>query len=297
MQTLQNVGKDTTLTTEQGLAIRQAAVEAAARVFQGRKLFGNAITKIDSGAQTYGYDTRSRTAGASLEFGWPGRINMDAVNLTRTTVAIPNLHKETEINKLDLAASRMNGIPLNTSNIAEIAYQVAYLEDSMLINGFASNGTTYSIKGLWQTGKSSGNYETTGYTWSTPANIPTAMNAALTLLANDNILAPYNFTFAPKQWMEAFAFIGTTAVTYQMWLKEATQGGNVYVSPAMTAGSMMITAANPEGKFEYVLAEDLTTETMIRDVEHGSGMFGRVYLRGLPVVYDANAICSMDDLT
>jgi uncharacterized linocin/CFP29 family protein len=298
MQTLRNIGTaDNQLTTEQGLTIRNAAVSAAQRAFVGRKLFGNSILKIDSGAQTFGYDTLAEVSAASLEFGWPGRLNMDILNLTRSTVAIPNLHKETEINKLDLAASRASGTPLNTSNIAKIAYQVAYLEDSMLINGFAANGTTYSVKGLYQTGKASGNYDTTGYVWSTPANIPTVMQANLALLLADNIQPPYNLTINPTQWMQAFAFIGTTAVTYQMWLKEAMQGGDIFVTPAITAGSLMVTAANPEGKFEYVLAEDVTTQTEIESVKDGEGLFAKVYERGLPVVYDANAICATDDLT
>lgn len=297
MNTLRNVGTDTSLITEQGLAVRQAAVSAAMRAFVGRKLFGNSVQKIDSGAQTFGYDTIARTAAASLEFGWPGRINLDIVNLTRSTVAIPNLHKEFEINKLDLASSRMTGTPLNTSNVSEAAYQVAYLEDSTLINGFAATTGTYDIKGLYQTGKASGNYDTTGYTWSTVTNIPTAIGANLALLLADNIQPPYNLTIHPTQWMQAFAFIGTTAVTYQMWLKEAMQGGNIYVTPAITAGSLMVTAANPEGKFEYVLAEDLTTQSEITGIKDGENLFGKVYLRGLPVVYDANAICATDDLT
>jgi hypothetical protein len=53
--------------------------------------------------------------------------------------------------------------------------------------------------------------------------------------------------------------------------------------------------ANPVGMFEYVVAEDLTVETETMSKRLGEGLFGRVYLRGLPVIYDANAICKMTD--
>jgi len=297
MNTLRNVGRDEPLTTEQGLYIKQQAVFAARRAFQGRKLFGASIRKIDSGSQTFGYDTRSRTAAAAIDLGWPGRLTMDAVNLTRSTVAIPNMHKEFEINKLDLASSRMSGEPLNTSNVEESAYQVAYLEDVVLINGKALDGTVYDFKGLYQTGKASGNYDTTGYVWSTVANIPTCVKASFALLLEDNIQPPWNLTINQTQWMQAFEFIGTTSKTYQDFLREACQGGSVYVTPAITAGTLMWTAVNPQGMFEYVLAEDLTTETETTSMKEGQNLFGRNYIRGIPVVYDANAICAVDDLT
>jgi len=47
------------------------------------------------------------------------------------------------------------------------------------------------------------------------------------------------------------------------------------------------------GLFEYVVAEDFTVSTETQSVRDGSGLFGRVYVRGLPVVYDSNAICKM----
>ncbi len=51
--------------------------------------------------------------------------------------------------------------------------------------------------------------------------------------------------------------------------------------------------ANPVGMFEYVVAEDLAIETEIESVRSGKGLFGRAYVRGLPVVYQANALCKM----
>jgi len=45
--------------------------------------------------------------------------------------------------------------------------------------------------------------------------------------------------------------------------------------------------------FEYVVAEDLAIETEIESVRSGKGLFGRAYVRGLPVVYQPNALAKM----
>lgn len=293
MNTLRNVGIDEPLTAEQGEYIKERAVFAARRAFVGRKLFGSAVRKIDTGAQSFGYDTLSEVSNAAFDFSWPGRESQDIVNLSRTTVAIPNLHKEFEINKLDLASSNMTGTPLNTSTAESAAYKVAYLEDTMLINGYSADGTTYEISGLYQ---AAGNAEANALDFGIGANIVTKINASIALLLADNILPPYNVVLNPTQYTETRALIANTAVSYLQWIVESLQGGSVYVTPAITEGTGILAKANPDGFFEYVLAEDLTTETEVLSKKLGNNLFGRCYVRGLPVVYDSNAICKMSGI-
>ena len=289
MNTLRNVGRDTVLTTEQGLVIKQAAVEAARRKFVGRKLF-SAMRKIDAGSQTYGYDTKTHVSAAAFDYAWPGKMAQDIMNFARTTVPIPILHKETSINKLDLLASQLSGTPLNTSNIDSIAYQVAWAEDLMLLNGWSQDGTTYEINGLYQV---AGNSEASSLDYGTPANIVTSINNAKGLLESDNIFAPYNLVLNPTQHQQLFPLIANTAVSYLQWVQQALEGGSIYVSPAVVAGTGLMVEANNSGSMEYVVAEDLSTETEQKSVEDGAGLFARVYVRGLPVIYDANAICKL----
>ena len=293
MNKLRNVGIDEPLTTEQGAYIKQQAVFAARRAFVGRRLFGQAIRKIDAGSQTFGYDTLTEASDASLDFNWPGRQSQDLVNLARTTVGIPNLHKEFEINKLDLAASRQTGAPINTTTAESAAYKVAYREDEVLINGYSADGTTYEISGLYQ---SAGN-TFGGADWATATNIPLSVNGAINVLLTDNILPPYNLTVPAEQYGYMLVFVANTAVSYLQWVKEALQGGNVYMSPVLTTGTAMMTKANPDGMFEYVMAEDLTTETETLSIKEGQNLFGRCYVRGLPVIYDTNAISTITGIT
>jgi uncharacterized linocin/CFP29 family protein len=294
MNTLRYVGSDEFLKTEQGLTIKESAVFAARRAFVGRKLFGSSIRKIDSGAQTYGYDTLTEVAAASLDFNWPGRLNLDDIGLARSTVAIPNLHTEFEINKLDLASSQMSGTPVNTTTSDSKAYKLAFLEDSLLLDGFSQDGGThYEINGLYQ---AAGNSEATDLGWGTVANIITSINNAKTLLLNDNINPPYNLAVNPAQYEALFPLIANTAVSYRQWVEQALEGGYIVSTPALTAGHGVMVKADPAGAFEYVLAEDFTTQLETTDVKSGSNLFGRHYIRGLPVFYDSNAVCKLTDI-
>jgi len=288
MNKLRYVGVDETLTTEQGQLIRSAAVEAARRQLIGRKLFGSSIFgPLGEGVVTYGYDTKTRGAGARTDWGWPGVESQEALNFARSTVSIPLHHQEFEINKLDLAASRLNGTPLNMSKVEAASYDVALQEDTVLIEGWSRDGSTYEINGLYQ---GAGNDENTALDYGTKANIETSINNAIALLLADNIPPPYNLTLNPVQYSQTLALIANTSQSYLNWIRSVIQG-EVYVTPAITAGTGLMSKTNPQGMFELVLAEDLTVETEV--LEKSKNLWGKVYIRGLPVIYDSNALCKL----
>jgi len=282
-----DVGRDEPLTTEQGQYILDRVVFAARRELIGRRLLP--IRKIDAGTATFGYDTLTEAASAAIDIAWPGRETLDIINLARSTVAVPTIHKEFLINKLDLAASRQTGTPLNTTTAESAGYKVGLEENKLLILGYTKDGSTYDINGLYN---AAGNSEATSLDWGTAANIATSINNTVSLLMADNIFPPYNLCLHPDQYNQAAVFVANTAVPYLTWIKERIQG-EIYPTPTITAGTGMMTKANPVGMFEYVVAEDFTVDTEIQSAREGSGLFGRVYVRGLPVVYDSNAICKM----
>ncbi len=292
MNKLRNVGRDEPLTTEQSQYILDRVVYAARRELVGRKLLP--IRKIDPSTQTFGYDTLTESADAQTDIAWPGREALDDVSLARTSVAVPTVHKEFIINKLDLAASRLSGTPLNTTTAESAGYKVGLEEDALLILGYSRDGTNYDINGLYN---AANNSEATNNTWSSApehatTGICASVNDAITLLMADNIFPPFNMVLNPAQYNQAAVFITSTAVPYLTWIKERIQG-EVYVTPSITAGTGMILKANPIGMFEYIVAEDFTVETETMSAREGAGLFGRVYVRGLPIIYDTNAICKM----
>jgi uncharacterized linocin/CFP29 family protein len=286
MKSLREVGLDEVLTPEQGQKIREAAVHAARRQLVARKLLP-VPPPLGEGFQVFGYDTVTDVSDARIDFSWPGAESRDIVNLARTTVAIPNIHKETEINKLDLASSRMSGTPLNLSNVESVSYKVALLEDALIINGWSRDGTTYEINGLYQ---GAGNDESTSLDWGTKANIETSINNAIALMLADSIHPPYNLTLHPTQYAQTLALIASTARSYRDWIREAIEG-EVHMSAALTDGNGLLSKVNAEGMFEYVLAEDFSVYNAA--IVKSGNLFVKVYVRGLPVIYDANALCKL----
>jgi uncharacterized linocin/CFP29 family protein len=255
-------------------------------------LFGPAIRTIDAASQSYKYNTLTHGSAAAFDYTYPGKESLDQIDLQPTTVAIPNIHKEFQISKLDLASSRTSGTPLNTTQAESAAYRVTWGEDAMLIQGWSQDGTTYEISGLYQ---AAGNSDATGLDWGTAANILTSIQNGLALLDADSIQGPFNLTVNSTQYSQTLAPVANTAVTYRQMIQQIL-GGEIISSPAMTAGTGMITPVNPNGAFEYVMAENITTVTEVQSVQDGEGLFGRVYVRGLPVVYDSNAICKLTSI-
>ncbi len=288
MKSLRYVGKDEPLISEQGYYLLQSAIKIARRDFLGRRLLP--IRFIAPETQTFGYDTLSEMSAARIDPKYPGKETLDITNLSRTPVNIPTLHKEFHIPKADLDASRMTGVPLNTAYSDAATYQVGLLEDTMLITGTTTQGTV--INGLYN---GAGNTEATNLGWGTSANIITSINNTIALLAADHIYKPYNLVISPTEEGAASVLISSGPSTYMDWILKRI-GGTVFVSEAMTAGLGLMTKANPVGLFEYVVAEDLTIKTMQENVREGEGLFGKSYVRGLPVIYDSNALCKMTDI-
>ena len=286
MRSLRQVGLDEVLTEEQGKLIREAAVFAARRQMIARKLLP-IKGPLGEGVQEFGYDTLTEVSAARIDLSWPGAESKDIINLARETVAIPNIHKETVINKLDLAASRMSGRPLSLSNLESVSYKVALMEDALIIKGWSRDGTTYEINGLYE---GAGLDEDTDLPWGTKANIETSINNAVALMLAQNIAPPYNLTLHPTQYSQTLALIASTARSYRDWIRESIEG-EVYMSAALTDGNGLLTKANPEGMFEYVLAEDLEVYQAV--IVKSGNLFCKVYVRGLPIIYDSNACCKL----
>ena len=286
MNKLRYVGTDEPLTTEQGQLIKERAIYAARRQMVGRKLLPIA-GPLGEGVVTFGYDTLTEVAAARIDVGWPGSESLDIPSYARTSKAIPTIHKEFEINKLDLAASRLTGQPLNTSTVESTAYKVALLEDTLIILGWTRDGTNYDINGLYN---AAANTQAAAGDWGTEANIATDIDTTMDELLTDSITPPFNLVLNPAQYVETLDFVANTAVTHLDSLKAKIQG-EVYVTPAITAGTGMMLKADLAGMAEYVLAEDLTTTTEI--VPRSGNLFGRVYIRGIPILYDTNAVCKM----
>ena len=178
-------------------------------------------------------------------------------------------------------------------------------EDNRIIKGLSVDGTNYDVPGLYTNASVN---TCVGADLTTATNIPVSIDQAIAKLQEDNIPGPYTWVLNPAQYGELFAIIGgasavTDALYYDYVIKRMSamapdgsglavnQPGRVFSSSDITAGTTMVLGP-PYLKFaEYQVGQDLTVE--VKELEKGGNTWGVVYVTGVPLIYDANGICTI----
>lgn len=291
MRSLKEFRTDAPVTPEQYKYIDEAVKIAARQAMVGRRLLP-VYGPLGFGKDAVTYDKLTEVSNAQINLAWKVAFSEDIVNLTRTTLPVPVLSKAFRINRRSLEASRTVGTPLDVATAKSAAYKVALLEDQLIILGYAADGSNYDIKGLYN---AANNDYSSAADWGTASNIVTSINGAINLLINDNIYPPYNLVLNPTQWSEAGVLISNTGISYRQWIRE-TIGGEIFVTPTITAGTGMMLAAGDRGFFDLAVGVDLTTELEQLDLSKGRDLFGLVYECVVPRIWETNAICKLSSI-
>ena len=106
---------------------------------------------------------------------------------------------------------------------------------------------------------------------------------------------PYNLLINPQEDESLDAFVANTAIRWREKVLDSI-GGEIFVSEAIAAGTGLMMKAEPNNMAELVIARDLTIETEEETLRDGGGLFGRCFIRDLPVIMQSNAICQMTDI-
>ncbi|MFH0849089.1 MAG: family 1 encapsulin nanocompartment shell protein, partial [archaeon] len=245
------------LTPEQYEYIDSVIVRTARQQLIGRKLIPSP-PPIGFGKEVIKYDVLSEMRKGKIDLKWGAGFSADIPGLTRPSLSIPVLHSEFRLNRRQMEASRTEGIPLDTTTIEAAVYAVALQEDDFIIKGFSSDGgTTYEIPGLYY---GAGNDNDTENVFSTPANIPTAVNDAIKLLEEDNIYGPYNMVLNPAEFIYLWTLIEGTSEWYYNKIKERL-GGEIFESPAMPPGVGLVCAVSNLTFADLAIGQDMTDET------------------------------------
>jgi len=130
---------------------------------------------------------------------------------------------------------------LNTASANSAAYRVTNLENNVVINGYAPDGSNYEVKGLYQ----SVGQTTAGADFGTAGSAIATVQAALTLFDADDIYGDFDLLLNPVQYNElAVSLFGANSegVAELPMVKELI-GGNIYKVPFLTAGTGMMNAS------------------------------------------------------
>jgi len=277
------------LPPETYMKIKEGIVKNARKHSIARQIIGVRPLNAGVGLQQWTYDTLTEVSDAQITYAFT-ETGEDVADFGRSHVPIPVIHKEFRIGYRDIVAAQRGGYPLQASTADSASYKVMLQENAMLLNGYSADGSTYDIKGLYQ---SAGNSESTSKDFGTPGNAMAKVQLAITELIADDIYGPYNLVLNPTQFMElAVSVLGSGAGDREInMVRELLEGGQIYSTPFQTVDTGMLLAQPGSGFFEAVMPVDMTVRT--ETLQKSRDEWGQVYECIVPVIYDADAICKL----
>ena len=287
------------LTTEQYQRLDTEVTDVLRSKIIGRSLIALAPgSPLGIGVQNIKNYIESDMSAASLDMKFTE--NKDSMGYSDTSLDIPILHKEFEIDYRDLESSRTTGIPLDFANARGASAKVASLEDTLLLVG--SGG----FNGLYD---GAGNDYSTTKDFGTAGNAIAAVKGAMALLLADDMYPPYNLTLNSAQYSEIVGPRATTSDVSELTIVRnmiqggagdgvagdvGTGSGSVYVSDAVTAGTGMLTTLPDTANADLVIAADFQMKTEV--LEKTQNLFGRVFEAMVPRIKRSNSICKLSDI-
>lgn len=149
--------------------------------------------------------------------------------ITSSFVPVNMIQKMFLLSKRDIAASEREGLPINTSVVANAAIEAAFLEDSLIFNGSPGSPGLMNASG-------SKEYKLTS--WDAIGRAADEIIGAVTLLDKAGLHGPYTMALAPK--------------LYNLLLRRYPQGGTelehlqtivtdgIYKAPILDHGGVLI---------------------------------------------------------
>jgi uncharacterized linocin/CFP29 family protein len=212
------------------------------------------------------------------------------------------LWKEFEIPKADFDTFQKNGVNLSTIAAQSAAQVIGELEDDILIQGWAPDGTNYTEKGLYQIAN---NTYGTACHLSTYGNGIKAVSAGLALLRADNINGVnFNLTLDAAGYSTLESSQSTTGqMEFDQVLKMLNNGvpggpqGQIRWSNDIIAAAGMLTPVDPAGKFmDLAIGANYITDVYAANNSRFSPVAGIVVASIYPRVSTTNCICTLTDL-
>ena len=211
----------------------------------------------------------------------------DTIDKTPNTQDVPIMQQSYLLTARDLASSNGN---LRSPVLDSALYKLAETQDKYLIDGwYMDGGTTPYQNGLYN---AAGN-NTAGADFGTATQVVTTLNTAFSTLATTGnfFSTGFNLTLNPVQYNELMALFTNTGIPVVNWVMTRLQGGKIYQSNAITAGTGMLTAAGDHSFFEYHISVDRGHWEYVRP--ETQDVWGKIYIVSTLRVIDDNAIMTL----
>jgi uncharacterized linocin/CFP29 family protein len=261
-----------------------AIVEVLQEQTIGRKLIplNTALSHKGLGMTEIGTNAFASRADAVIEYDiTEDNLAVDTVDVTAKSLKVPVQQDDAIIPRRAYEAFKLKQAPIDASLAADMAARIATIEDDVIIMGWAPDGTTYEIKGMYQVAANSAS----GAVTSTYGNTLASVAAALKELYTDKIFsAGYNLVMHETNYTELLGSYSSSGiwewdqVIAQLNVNAPGQPGKIYMSPNMTENTAMVAPVASQANMRFFDLIEAQAPTFDNWIE-GSQKTGPVHVR------------------
>lgn len=263
----------------------------------GRKLMSK--NPRMSGAGIWNIDVTELTelSPAFIDFELPAEDDhIDAMQSSISNKVAPVLWKKYRISRSEYDSFKTKGVAIDSEVAISAAQVVTNKENTLLVDGFAWDGSTYDIEGLYQAAE---NTDATANDFGTYGNALAEVAIMKGKLAEDDIYGMnYNLSLHPTQFAELDGSVSANGIReFEQVMKQLNPvagdaQGMIMQTTDITAGTAMLTPVDPTRRyFEYyelqamrnILGEDskapaispiygTTMEVLLPHIKHGEAI-------------------------
>ena len=274
-------------------------VEPLRRKLVGRKLLAEDTSKRATGKYAIDIDTIAEMSPGEITYSLDEiGVSSDMLQVTTARKQIPIPHKSFTIPRQEYLAFKDEGKAIDAAGAVSAAYVAGKMEDAMIINGWAPDGTNYEVEGLYEAAGSSA----AGATWATAGNCIKGVQKAISVLENLGVSGPYHLLLHKDQAAELRGNVLTGSGREIKQVLEMMNNddpdmkeGKVWQCYDMTAGNGILIPVDPARVYFELVNPVLMHTALGEDSKKPdtSPIFGHVWEVIVPIIKQATAICKI----
>lgn len=268
--------------------------------FQTRSLFLKQ-TPIQDNKDIMEFDTITDMGEAVVSYDLPGvTLEKDEIKTTPDSIRMVYLSRGWQVSNQKWKAFETEGVDLPLENMKSALRVIGTKENELLTVSYKPDNSNVRVNGLYA---AAGNSYTSSKDFGTPGNASDVVGGGLSLIRADKVSGVnHNLVLADDQYTE-LSISRSTTTGLREWndimellnMEGGPVPGRIIMNPYMTAGTGMLTPADPDGEYiELLIGQNITNEVG-RDSRQPltSPMYGKTYEKIAPRIIHANSICTL----
>ena len=206
----------------------------------------------------------------------------DTVDVQAASLKVPVQQDDCKIKRRAYESFKLKGVPIDADRAADMASNVVTKEDSLIIDGWAPDGTNYEILGMFKVA----NNTAVGADFDTYGNALASVAAGLGKLWEDNIKSlGYNLLLHPTEYAKLIASYASggpweyAQVLEQLNVNAPTKPGTIYQTTDIAANSGLLAPVGSQANkryFDMIIAKQAATELWSEGAPNTGPVMARV---------------------